>query len=101
MATPIPTTQTAQPTQTLGFMGGEQYNVGPNGAATAANAQGATALNALGAPVLAGTPTYSGYIPPKPAQYPVLTAEEAVKDLNSKKQGFGAIQQGMVVQQQA
>lgn len=36
------------PTQTLGFAGGEQYNVNSSGYATAANVQGTQALGNLG-----------------------------------------------------
>lgn len=86
--TPTPT----PPTQTLGFMGGEQYNVN-NGVATAANTQAQTALQNL------GVQQYSNYVPPQPAQYPVISADMAVKDLNSKQQNFQQIQQGMAGQQ--
>lgn len=44
--------------QSVGFMGGEQYNVGANGEATPANAQAKTGLGAL------GVNKYTGYVPP-------------------------------------
>lgn len=82
------------PTQTLGFMGGEQYNVNSSGYANAANQAGKAALGNL------GVNTYTGYVPPAPAKYPVITADQAIQDLNSKQTNFNQIQQGMAAQQQ-
>lgn len=89
MAEPI--TQTVAP-QTASFENGETFsNTGV--------AQNSAAQGALGNLGVTGN-TYTGYVPPKPAVYPVVSADLAKNDLANKQANFTQIQNGMVGQQQ-
>lgn len=66
-------------------------------AALAANPQGGVAYGNGGVTQYT-TPTYTP--PATPAQYPVMTADAAKQDLNSKQQNLNAIRTGMATQQQ-